>query len=199
MSFLDIIFPIEISKNSSGGPQFTTQVSSTVSGTEYRSKISSYPRLKYNIAPGIRSKEDVDQIISLFRVACGKLYSFRFQDPIDSQIINENIGLGDGITNAFQITKKYQINKSVVYRKISKPVTSDLQIYLNGSLHNSDKYTCDSNTGVVTFVTPPKELDVISVTSSFHIEMRFDTDYLEINLPSVSSFSNANIPLTEVI
>ncbi|MFN9789781.1 MAG: DUF2460 domain-containing protein, partial [Holosporales bacterium] len=55
MSFHPVLFPVDISYGSAGGPQFSTDVVETISGFEQRNVNWSQARLRYNVAYGVRS------------------------------------------------------------------------------------------------------------------------------------------------
>ncbi|GFY65257.1 uncharacterized protein TNIN_37591 [Trichonephila inaurata madagascariensis] len=65
MSFTEIRFPENISYGSAGGPEFSTDVVTTHNGCEQRNVNWSRARARYNIAYGVRSNEQLTELISI--------------------------------------------------------------------------------------------------------------------------------------
>ena len=54
--FDDIVFPLEISRQSVAGPEFSTDVTETGGGFERRNQNWEGGRLRFNVAPGVRMR-----------------------------------------------------------------------------------------------------------------------------------------------
>lgn len=80
MSFTEIRFPENISYGSTGGPEFSTDVVTTHNGCEQRNINWSRARARYNIAYGVRSSEQLTELITFFHARKGKAIGFRFND-----------------------------------------------------------------------------------------------------------------------
>ena len=63
MSFHPVLFPVDISYGSAGGPQFSTDVVETISGFEQRNVNWSQARLRYNVAYGVRSAAQLETLL----------------------------------------------------------------------------------------------------------------------------------------
>ncbi|QED22936.1 DUF2460 domain-containing protein [Candidatus Deianiraea vastatrix] len=195
--FKNITFPLNIAKNSSGGPQFATKINQTISGVEYRTSILQYPKIKYNISTGINSKEDIDAISAFFRLCMGQKYSFRFRDFVDFSAQNQKIAIGDGILDSFQIIKSYIIDDEYIERKITKPLS--VIIYIDNKVCDKSLYDVDFTTGIIKFKVKPASGQVITADFVFDIEMRFDTDFLNIMLYTNTSYQLKDVNLIEVL
>ena len=64
--FIDIQFPVDISYGSHGGPEYYTDIVTTKNGGEQRNYHWLQPKNKYNISYGIKTKQQLEQIIKLF-------------------------------------------------------------------------------------------------------------------------------------
>ncbi|WP_406721716.1 DUF2460 domain-containing protein [Wolbachia endosymbiont (group B) of Euphydryas aurinia] len=87
MSFTEIRFPENISYGSTGGPEFSTDVVTTHNGCEQRNINWSRARARYNIAYGVRSNEQLTELITFFQARKGKAIGFRFKDWSDFTVI----------------------------------------------------------------------------------------------------------------
>lgn len=197
MSFVEIQFPADISYGSSGGPTFSTDVIEAFSGFEQRNINWSAARARYNVAHGVKTQSQLDELIAFFRARQGKAIGFRFKDWTDYQAVAQNIGTGNGSQTVFQLTKKYTSSVTVT-RVIKKPVNnSTLKIYLNAVLQSSG-YTVNYTTGAVTFTTAPGSGVAVTADFEFDVPVRFDTDQLDAAIDDFGTRSWSDIPLVEV-
>ena len=196
MSFQEIQFSTDISYGAIGGPVFSTDIITTSSGYEQRNIRWSNARAKYNIATGIKTEEQWQELIAFFRARKGKAIGFRFKDWSDYKGINETIGIGDNIKTDFQLVKNYNSNITVS-RNITKPVTGTVKIYIDSILQISG-VNIDTTTGIVTFSTPPSIDSIITADFEFDVPVRFDTDEMAMSMDSFNAGKWNNIPLIEI-
>ncbi|APR98904.1 TIGR02217 family protein [Wolbachia endosymbiont of Folsomia candida] len=196
MSFTEVRFPEDISYGSTGGPEFSTDVVTTHNGREQRNINWSHARAKYNIAYGIKSNEQLLELITFFQARKGKAIGFRFKDWSDFIVSNQEIGVGDSQQTTFQLIKTYVSGEDKYVRVIKKPVRDKVKIYLNGK----EESECSVNyaTGEITFIKPPIKDTIITATFEFDVPVRFDTDYLNASIDNYGSNSWNNIPLIEI-
>ena len=83
MSFDNVRFPTAISRGSSGGPERRTDIVVTGSGAEERNSRWADSRRRYDAGFGIRSLDDIHQVIAFFEERRGRLTGFRFKDHMD--------------------------------------------------------------------------------------------------------------------
>ena len=150
MSFTEIRFPEDISYGSTGGPEFFTDVITTHNGREQRNINWSHSRAKYNIAYGVRSNDQLLELITFFNARKGKAIGFRFKDWSDFMAINQEIGVGDDQKTVFQLIKTYTSGEDKHTRIIRKPVENTVKIFFNGKEESG--YSVDYTTGEVTCV-----------------------------------------------
>lgn len=199
MSFHDTLFPVEISYGSKGGPRFSTTVITLASGKERRNQNWVDVRAEYDVSHGIKDKEDMADLRDFFYARRGRAHSFRFLDPSDNELVNQTIGVGDGVKKSFQITKTYSALSNPYVRTITKPVDGSLTGVTMGvnvgievpwadttyaSIGNpTDRlrgFRINYNTGEIVFNTAPAmSANVVIGSISFHVHVRFDTDVFD--------------------
>ena len=210
MSFHDVRFPTAISRNAQGGPERRTDVVVLGSGHEERNSRWADSRRSYNAGYGVKSLDDLHQIIAFFEERRGRLHSFRWRDPMDWKScapkatpspLDQVIGTGNGVLAAFQLTKVYGSAFAPWTRDIKKPVAESVRIAVAGveKAAGAD-FAVDPSTGIVTFLAGhvPSEGQSITAGFQFDVPARFDTDKLEINLSGFTSGAIPNIPIVEV-
>ncbi|MEM9359868.1 MAG: DUF2460 domain-containing protein [Pseudomonadota bacterium] len=210
MSFHEVRFPTGIARGSSGGPERRTDVVVLGSGHEERNSRWADSRRVYNAGYGVKSLDDLHTVIAFFEERRGRLYGFRWRDPADCKscrpeqeptAADQEIGLGDGATATFQLSKAYGGNNLPWSRQITKPVAGTVIVAVDDDVQDpSTAYTVDDATGQITFQAghvPPAEA-VITAGYEFDVPVRFDTDKLELDVQGVRHGAIPNIPIVEV-
>lgn len=197
MSFHEVRFPTDMSFGSSGGPEFSTSVVTTASGYEQRNINWSEARARYNITHAVKTKAQIDALISFFRSRKGMAYGFRFKDWADYDATGESIGTGDGATTQFQLKKTYTSGSESYARNIKKPVSGTVKVYVD-SVEQVSGVTINTKTGVVTFDSAPASEAVITADFEFDVPVRFDTDYLPTDFEDYGVNTIKNIQLVEL-
>lgn len=197
MSFSETQFPADISYGSAGGPEFSTDVVITHSGHEQRNSNWSQARLRYNVAYGVKTKAQLEALITFFRARKGQAQGFRFKDWTDYEAIGQTIGTGDGTETEFQLVKHYSEGVNTHTRIITKPIAASVNIYVDSVLQASG-YTLDSASGMVSFDSAPANGEVIQADFEFDVPVRFATDRLSSSLDDYGVYSVRDIPLVEV-
>lgn len=203
MSFHDIRFPVEISYGSKGGPEFNTSVLELASGFEKRNINWSQVRARYDVAHGVKTMEQMEALRDFFYARQGKAYSFRFKDFLDFEIMNQQIGVGDGVTRKFQIYKTYTSGVNFYNRLITKIVQGTVGGVFVGATPVLNPETCiDLNTGVLTLPpainTPLVDVPVTVSYCEFDVHVRFDTDHFDATHDQWETMSWSSIPLVEI-
>ena len=197
MSFVEVRFPEDISYGSSGGPVYSTDVVVTDGGFEKRNINWQSARARYNVAHGVKTQTQLDNLISFFRARKGRAYGFRFKDWSDYTASGQDLGTGDGVATDFQLVKSYNSGGVVENRAISKLVDGSLVVYFDGAVVSSG-FTVDLAAGLMVFDTPPAIGVVLTVDFEFDVPVRFDTDALNSVLEDYGLHSWADIPLIEL-
>lgn len=205
-AFHEALFPLDISLNAEGGPTRRTEIVTLASGHEERNAQWAGSRRSWNAGYGVKSMADIEKVTAFFEARRGRLYGFRFRDPFDHQSapysksttpMDQTIGAGDGSRLAFTLMKTYESAGSVYQRRIAKPVLGTVRVAVNGA--ETEAFTADETSGVVTFAVAPPAGAVITAGYLFDCPVRFDTDALRINLAAFRAGDIPSIPLIEVM
>ena len=208
MSFHEVLFPAAISLGSSGGPERRTEIAALASGFEERNATWAHSRRRYDAGFGVRSLDDVEEIIAFFEARLGMLYGFRWKDwtdfkscPPSAQITpsDQPLGVGDGTATGFKLIKLYSSGPGEYRRPIRKPVEGEVRIMKDGveQAVGSD-FSVDATTGEVEFAAPPEPGAVLTAGFEFHVPVRFDADRIEVNLSGFEAGEIPSVPVIEV-
>jgi uncharacterized protein (TIGR02217 family) len=208
ISFHEILFPLDIALKSAGGPERRTEIVAFGSGREQRNARWAHSRRRYDAGYGVKSLDALQQVVAFFEERRGQLYGFRWRDRLDHSSATETptpldqmLGAGDGAQTQFQLTKTYGSSYAPYARAIEKPVPGSVRVAVAGVEATVDTdFTCDSTTGIVTFLPGHIPASGTAVTAGFlfDVPVRFDTDYLEVDLSAFAAGAIPKIPLVEI-
>ncbi len=208
--FHEIRFPTDIARGATGGPERRTEIISLGSGHEERNTRWAHSRRQYNAGYGIKTLNDLQSVVEFFEERRGRLYGFRWRDPMDYKssapeatagTSDQTIGTGDGATAIFQLIKQYGSLHAPYSRTITKPVTGTVLIAVNGALKTeTTDYSINYTTGIVTFEAAhiPGSGEPVTAGYEFDVPVRFDTDHLKINLSRFKAGEIPSIPIIEI-
>lgn len=205
MTFHEVLFPVRIAFGSSGGPSRRTDVVSLANGDEERNAVWADSRRSYDAGQGVKSLDDVDKITQFFEARYGRLYGFRYKDPLDNksclpsgvpQATDQAIGTGTGSLSTFQLVKLYVSGGYTYSRTIKKPCVGSVLVALDGV--PTTAFTVDTTTGIVTMDSPPSAAVAVTAGFQFDVPVRFDTDDLAMNVEKFMSGQVPSIPLIEI-
>ncbi len=205
-SFMEIVFPENVSYGAVGGQGWSTRVVVTDAGYEYRQQLWAQTRGRWVVGHNLRSATEWATLIAFHRLALGRTMGFRFKDWTDYTDGGTG-GLSQNASGLWQLTKTYSQTDLVsaqVYtsaRLISKPRPTSVAFSLNGTPYTFVASTLDYTTGVVTFRTGdpvPGVGNVYTWTGNFDLPARFDTDdpQLSVDLPTAVGWRG--IPIVEL-
>ncbi len=195
--FHEVQFPPDISYGASGGPGYSTTVVTTVSGHERRNANWAAARGKWNVAHGLKKREQVAALIAFFRARKGRAYGFRFKDWTDYQAFAQVLGVGDDANKTFQLVKHYASGGEIDTRLIAKPLTGTVKIYRDG-VEAVSGWTVNTATGLVTFTTAPASGVQVTADFEFDVPVRFDSDQMDITIETYQLGSWGQIPVLEI-
>lgn len=208
MSFLETPrFPDNVAYGTAGGPGYNTRVIDYGAGYEQRDIMWSYVRSEFDAAYGLRSIDDLYDVIEFFHVAKGRGHGFRFKDHSDYKsceiegtisAIDQNClpATGDGAETDFQLMKTYVKGALNTPRYISKPVSGTVIVAIDGTPQGSG-WSIDTTTGIITFSSPPGNTLAVTAGYEFDVPVRFDIDKLSVVYSHYDS-GEASIPLVEL-
>lgn len=196
-SFHEVQFPPDISYGAAGGPGYSTSVVATVSGHEKRNANWADARGKWNVAHGLKRRDQVATLIAFFRARKGRAHGFRFKDWTDFQALAQPLGAGDGANTTFQLVKHYASGGALESRIITKPVDGSVKVYTDG-VEQTSGVSVDPATGIVIFAVAPADGAVVTADFEFDVPARFDTDEMEITIETYDLARWAQIPIVEI-
>lgn len=203
--YLPARFPLNIGREPAGGPEFKTRMAETISGNEQRNQDWSRSKHRYDVSHSINSEAEFQTVGAHFRMARGKLHTFRFRDWGDYRCTRTDGLLVPLTATTYQLHKVYGTEVGFQeQRKITRPYSGSVQVWKDGGLQATPaNYTINHETGVVTFATAPSPA-VLEAAFSFDVPCRYDTDQLkatliQYNAAAGSSFlSWDSVPTAEV-
>jgi uncharacterized protein (TIGR02217 family) len=210
-AFHEVLFPLDVALGSAGGPERKTEVVVLGSGREERNARWAHSRRRYNAGYGVKTFDALSAVVSFFEERRGRLYGFRWRDRLDQSsaapgaaisALDQVLGEGDGIRVSYQLVKTYGSVHAPYARPIAKPVSGSLRVAVGGVMKiEGIAFSCDYTRGLLTFLSGHVPLAGASVTAGFRFDVpvRFDTDYLEVDLTAFAAGQIPHIPLSEVV
>lgn len=187
MGYVDVLFPVDISYHSKGGPGFNTNIAVSDSGAEERVARWNSAKCQFDVRYGIKSRDQMSSVLTFYRAMQGAANSFRWKDWLDyntsvpghhepsptdnTTAFDAVVGTGDAATTRFQLVKQYTEGSITRTRTINKPVSGTVKIALNGTITSA--YSLDYTTGIVTFTSAPASGASITWGGEFNVEVRF--------------------------
>lgn len=210
-AFHEVRFPLAVSFGATGGPAWRNDIVALTSGRERRNARFAHSRRGFDAGTGLRSLEDVAEIVAFFEARRGSLHAFRFRDPFDWKScapgaepspLDQAIGTGDGTTADFPLAKTYGEGDDAYSRPIEKPVEDSVRVAVDGAEQEAGSdFAVDHATGVVTFSPGhlPEEGAVVTAGFCFDVPVRFDAEQLSVGLASFRAGQIPSIPLVEIV
>lgn len=200
-------------------PRFSTDIVIVDSGDEQVNQRWNNPLNKFTLPDAIRDMDILNSVRRHWLIMKGPAYIWPFRDPLDFASVDieeqatiptitpfdQNIGVSDGVTRSFQITKLYEVvgnSETFQYiRKIQLPVVSSVRISVNGSEVLSG-FTVERESGIITFDVPPpvpgSGTNAITCGFLFDVPVRFEADdSFDAMVVAVTMGSVGNLNLLE--
>jgi len=209
-AFHEISFPREVALGASGGPERLTDVVATASGREERNTRRADSRRRWDAGYGVKTLAVLADVVAFFEERRGRLYGFRWHDRLDHSSappggaptpLDQLLGPGDGTRRDFALAKTYGALHAPYARPIAKPVAGSVRVAVNGVEQlEGTHFSLDATRGLVRFEAghvPPAGAGV-SAGFLFDVPVRFDTDFLEVNLSAFAAGEIPRIPVVEI-
>lgn len=157
-------------------PVFSTKIQEAVSGREVRLAQRANPmwrfKLSYEFLEGMRvaGVSELEKLLGLFMRHRGSFDSFLYTDPNDDDVVDQSIGIGNGVNKSFQLLR--------TWGGFTEPVTNVnaiVNVKVGGVITTA--YTISN--GLITFTTPPASAKSVTWTGSYYYRARFSDDYLD--------------------
>ncbi|MFT3973804.1 MAG: DUF2460 domain-containing protein [Amaricoccus sp.] len=208
MSFHEVRFPAALSVGSSGGPERRTEIVALNNGFEERNSPWAHSRRRYDAGLGVRSLDDLAEVIAFFEARHGQLHGFRWKDWTDFKsclpsapvgAFDQVLGSGDGTARSFGLRKAYASGEQSYVRPIAKPVAGSVRIAIGGvELAEGEGYLVDATSGAVTLTVAPKAGVVVTAGYEFDVPVRFDTDRITTSLAGFAAGDVPSVPVVEL-
>ena len=134
---------------------------------------------------------DYQYLLGFFLLCGGMLSDFLLQDAYDNAVTNQFLGIGDGATTQFQLTRSIGVGADIVQSVKSAPTIAGSPGLLPG-------YSVGS-TGIVTFTSAPPAGMVLTWSGSYYFRVRFDTDEADFQQFLDQCWSMGSLKLRSVI
>lgn len=209
-SFHDILFPLDIALKSAGGPERRTEIVALGSGREERNARWAHSRRRYDAGYGVKTFAELSEVVAFFEERRGRLHGFRWRDRLDHSSaapgvpvtpFDQIVGTGDGVTAQFALSKTYGGLHAPYTRPVLKPVPGSIRVAVDGGdVEEGAAFTVNAATGIVTFLEGhvPQIGEAVTAGFLFDVPVRFDTDYLEVDLSAFAAGAIPKIPLVEI-
>jgi uncharacterized protein (TIGR02217 family) len=192
--FHEVRFPDAVARGATGGPQFVTEVVTLASGFEERNQRWAQARGRWDISTGIRTREQMAEVIAFFRARKGRAHGFRFKDWQDFEAVDAEC-LATADPTVWQLAKHYVSGPAEELRRIVKPVAATVIVRVGGNVQ-TEGYTLDAATGRIAFAAPPSIAP--RADFEFDVPVRFDTDQIAVTTRHFDSAIVPSIPLVEI-
>ncbi|MCC7272513.1 MAG: DUF2460 domain-containing protein, partial [Alphaproteobacteria bacterium] len=165
---------------------------------------------RYDAGYGVKTFAARAEVVAFFEERRGRLHGFRWRDRLDHSSAapgaavtpaDQAIGVGDGASASFALVKTYGAAHAPYARAIAKPVAGSVRVAVAGVEKTEGvAFTCDATAGVVTFLPGHVPATGAAVTAGFRFDVpvRFDADYLEVDLSAFTAGDIPHIPLVEI-
>ncbi|QQA41234.1 DUF2460 domain-containing protein [Pelagovum pacificum] len=208
MTFHDVRFPTSLSFGALGGPERRTEIVTLANGAEERNSPWAHSRRRYDAGLGLRSLDDLEALVAFFEARHGQLHAFRWKDwgdyrsclaSGDVSDTDQLLGIGDEVTAAFQLVKRYGSGPSFYERPVKKPVGGTVIVALDGVPQvEGAAWSVDISTGIVTFDHPPDVGVEVTAGFEFDVPVRFDIDRILTSVASFQAGDAPDVPVVEV-
>jgi uncharacterized protein (TIGR02217 family) len=164
-----------------GGPRFSTEKVIAVNQQERRFQNVSKVRHFYSWSQRNRDASLIATLRAFWYGVRGDFKSWLLKDWTDFQLVNEEIGTGDGSDLTFQVTKTYGDYVRIIrYLK-----AGTLVVKVDGVVKTLTTHYTVSSTGSITFTmgNAPPNGDAVTVDGDFYVLVRFEGDAFEPSIP----------------
>jgi uncharacterized protein (TIGR02217 family) len=195
-AFHEVLFPLDIALGASGGPERRTEIVAVGSGREERNARWAHARRA---------------VVAFFEERRGRLHGFRWRDRLDDRTstpgspvtpLDQGLGAGTGTQTTFQLVRTYGGAFAPYQRPIAKPVAGSVRVAVAGTERTAGThFTVNAATGLITFQPGhvPAAGQAVTAGFLFDVPVRFDTDFLEVDLSAFAAGSIPRIPLVEIV
>ena len=194
LDFHDVTFPLRVAFGASGGPERRNEIVALSNGGEQRNARRAHARRRFDAGTGVRSLDDLREVVAFFEARRGSLTAFRFRDPLDDALDGE-IARGDGATRRFRLVKQYGEGPGAYHRPITHTRPGTVEIEVDGAPVTA---SVDHRSGMIELADPPADGVVVSARCRFDVPVRFDCEHLSVSIAAFEAGEVPTVPLVEV-
>lgn len=203
-------FPLAVALRATGGPERRTEIVALGSGREVRNARWADSRRRWDAGSGVRSLDDLHDVVAFFEARRGRLYGFLFRDPLDDRSglpsaaptpLDQSLGVGDGTTARFELVKRYGGPVRPWTRRVTRPVVATVRVAVAGVEKASGvHFSVSAEDGGVSFLAGSIPPLGATVTAGFRflVPVRFDTDEIRVDLTAFLAGEIPTIPIVEL-
>jgi uncharacterized protein (TIGR02217 family) len=200
--FHDVEFPIRLALGAVGGPEWKTEIASLASGKEVRNAKWSSSKRRWDVGSAVSSLADLQTLVGFFEARMGRLYGFRFRDPLDHSsaapdievsATDQLLGEGNGLRTEFQLCKHY----GDFVRGISKPIPETVRVSVDG-VERYWGWALDSDSGEVRFTLPPTQGSEVRAGFEYDCPVRFESDQINGVIEAFGAGRIVSVALVEL-
>jgi len=162
-------------------PRYRTDIVRNAVDDEKRTGLWTYPKHDCQVTVGPRMDDEIDALLDFYHAVGGELYGFRFKNhgefktcrPSETPAATDQPMVATGVTNQYQLIKRYTAGVLSRDRRILKPVT--VSVADGSGAVSPSGYTLDTTTGLITFDSAPTGSPTWG--GEFDVPMRFSGDF----------------------
>jgi len=208
MAFHEYQFPTGISAGSRGGPGFSTSIVEGDAGGSERVSQWANARRQHNVKWGIKSLDQLNQVIDFYVARMGPAIGFRYKNWLDFTTAPNHrdphgpgdvlLGTAAGSSGQFQLRTKYVSGPTTVYRSIQKPVAGTVRVGRTpsggGSLVEIFTFSVDTTTGLATISSGLTAGDTVTAGFEFDEASQFGKEIDGLLAASLTDFNQGDLP-----
>lgn len=172
MTFIDKRLPEKYALQAVATDDWQAEIVVALNRRESRNLPSENPRLEWDLSVSAKTSAEREELRAWFMAMNGPIHSFAFRDPGDHCASRGQIGVGDGTTKTFQLTKAYAVGSATYIRPITRPIVASVGVWVNG-IEQSSGWSAGRTTGGVTFTVAPAGSAIIEAACEFDVPVRF--------------------------
>lgn len=180
------------------GPRFSTRIVMSKSGDEARNRNWAEPLRKFMLPEAAADPARIDDVLTFWQIVGGPYAVWPFRDPTEFASCpldylnaipaytgsDQSLGVGDGFTSAFQLSRARTLGPYTFNRTIVLPVLDTIEILMGGvapgavssGMGGPYTYTITRPGGIVTFDHPVHASLAMTWGGLFDTLVRFEAD-----------------------
>jgi len=179
--------------------EWSTTVQTARSGKETRIGNWTYPvyhwELVFDFLRAAPANPELQQLTALFNGAGAQVGNFLYTDPDDNAATAQEIGVGDGVTTAFQLVRSFGGYVEPIWApNVVSSITVAGVPATGWTVSNFD----GASPGLVTFAAAPAPGAAIVASFSFYFPCRFEDDRLTAKLLLAALYSADKVRIKSV-